>query len=90
MRRCVADYPKSAHSLVLNLPCENVAMTAVTKLTARPVNCLSEYNFDRFKIPERLYATFHQRPCATVRNLRSESTVRYVTNTAYGATNKTA
>ena len=78
------------HPCLANLPCQYNAMSHVhcEQLTAPHVNGLSEYNLDGIDILEVTYVALHMSFCAIVRKLRCREDVTYVTNTAYGATNK--
>lgn len=58
------------------------------QLTAPHVNGLPEYYLDETDILKMTYVAFHVYFYATVRKLRCWQDVTYVTNTAYGATNK--
>lgn len=58
------------------------------QVTAPHVNALSEYNLDGIDILEMTYVALHMSSCAITRKLRRRVDVTYVTNTAYGATNK--
>lgn len=58
------------------------------QVTAPHVNLLSEYYLDGIDILEMTYVALHMSFCAIALKLRYEKNVSYVTNTAYGATNK--
>lgn len=58
------------------------------QVTAPHVNGVSEYNLDWIDILDMMYVALHMSFCAIARKLRCRQNVTYVTNTAYGATNK--
>lgn len=58
------------------------------QVTAPHVKAVSEYNLAGIGILQMTYVALHTSFCAIARKLRCREDVTYVTNTAYGATNK--